>query len=76
MTEYVLISETWSLCLLEYVRTDKIHVLTFLRSRDAQESQRGQSGTERRHPAGLIPPSVTLTWTEISRATSTHTNVL
>lgn len=55
--------------------TEKIYVLTFISSRDAQECQRGQTERERRRSAALIPPSVTLTWTEISRVTQTHTNV-
>lgn len=48
---------------------EKIYVLIFLSSTDAQERQRGQTGRERRRSAALIPPSVTLTWTEMSRAT-------
>lgn len=55
--------------------TEKIYVLTFLSSRDAQERQRGQTGRERRCSAARIPPSVTLTWTGMSRATWTNSNI-
>lgn len=51
-----------------FTGAEKIYVLTFLISRDAKERQRGQTGRERRHSEALIPPSVTLTWTEMSRA--------
>lgn len=67
MTEYVLQQGNflyWSLS-----GTENIYVLTSLRSRDAQENPKGQLGLEKRRLGGLIPPSVTLTWTEINRAT-------
>lgn len=49
--------------------TENIYALTSLRSRDAQENPKGQLGQEKRRLGRLILPSVTLTWTEINRAT-------